>query len=143
MSFESCKFLVVGAGFWGAVMAERLASVLDEPVLVIDKRPHIGGNSHSAPDPETGIECHSYGTHIFHTRLPRVWEYIRRFSEFTGYRHRVLTTYRDRVYPMPISLATIKGDPRFQDMALIKYSRLSVQPVTDEEWALLCAMGGV
>lgn len=98
--------LVVGAGLWGAVMAERLAAH-GLQVLVVDKRDHIGGNSFSTPDPQTGIEHHRYGAHIFHTSSQTVWEYVNRFTTFTPYRHKVLTRYRGRVYPMPISLATI------------------------------------
>ena len=101
------KYLVVGAGLWGGVLAERIASVLGERVLVIDRRAHTGGNCHSFIDPDTGIECHAYGTHIFHTAIPRVWEYVNRFTQFTPYRHKVLTEHRGRVYPMPVGLAAI------------------------------------
>lgn len=98
--------LVVGAGFWGAVMAERLAC-LGRSVLVVDKRPHIGGNAFSRLDPLTGIEQHLYGAHIFHTANAEVWDYVNRFAAFTPYRHKVLARHKGRVYPMPISLATI------------------------------------
>jgi UDP-galactopyranose mutase len=101
------KYLVVGAGLWGGVLAERIASVLERPVLVIEKRAHTGGNCHSALEPDTGIECHAYGTHVFHTSIPRVWEYVNRFTQFTSYRHKVLTEHRGRVYPMPIGLAAV------------------------------------
>src|SRR5262249_42024069 len=70
-------------------------------------RAHIGGNAYSAPEPETGIEVHQYGAHLFHTSNERVWAYANRFTEFTGYQHRVWSTYRGRVYPLPINLATI------------------------------------
>lgn len=101
------KFFVVGAGIWGSVMAERLASVLKAEVVVLEKRGHIGGNCHSWLDPETGIECHGYGSHIFHTSLPEVWEYMGHFMELTPYRHKVLTTYKGKVYLLPINLFTI------------------------------------
>jgi UDP-galactopyranose mutase len=101
------KYLVVGAGLWGGVLAERIASALGERVLVIDRRTHIGGNCHSFVDPDTGIECHAYGTHVFHTAIPRVWEYVSRFTRFTPYRHKVLTEHRGRVYPLPVGLAAI------------------------------------
>lgn len=101
--------IVVGAGFWGSVMAERIASVFGERVLVIDRRNHTGGNSHSSVDEETGIECHAYGTHIFHTRKERVWTYLSRFTRFNYYRHKVLTEHGGRIYPMPIGLATINA----------------------------------
>lgn len=103
----SYDYLVVGAGFFGSVIAERIANELRRKVLVIDKRPHIGGNCHSLHDEATGIEYHQYGTHIFHTSSPRVWKYITGFTEFNGYHHQVLTTYRNRVYQMPINLETI------------------------------------
>ena len=107
MDFANLKYLVVGAGFFGEVIAERIAADMGEPVVVIDNKNHPGGNSWSAPDPETGIECHCYGSHIFHTATPEVWEYINRFTSFNSYRHRVLTLYDGSVYQMPINLATI------------------------------------
>ena len=76
-------------------------------MLVIDRRDHIGGNAYSEPEPETGIEIHRYGAHLFHTSNERVWEYANRFTAFTDYQHRVFSIYKHRVYPMPINLATI------------------------------------
>ncbi|MDL2210121.1 NAD(P)-binding protein [Desulfovibrio sp. OttesenSCG-928-O18] len=102
-------YVVIGAGFWGSVIAERIASVFGERVLVVDKRGHTGGNSHSSVDAETGIECHTYGTHIFHTRKERVWDYLGRFTRFNYYRHKVLTEHNGRIFPMPIGLATINA----------------------------------
>ncbi|WP_421695217.1 UDP-galactopyranose mutase [Aestuariivirga sp.] len=99
--------LIVGAGFYGATLAERLASEAGKRVLLIDQRTHIGGNAHTRIDQETGIEVHSYGAHLFHTSNPRVWDYIRRFSDFTSYQHRVFTSHAGKVYPMPINLGTI------------------------------------
>ena len=100
-------FVVVGAGIFGCVVAERIASVLDEKVLVLEKRPYVGGNSRAFFDPETGIEIHEYGSHIFHTKDRAVWDYIRRFTDFTPYRHKVLLAVRGRVFTMPINLKTI------------------------------------
>ena len=105
--FSKVKYLIAGAGFAGAVIAERIASALKERVIVIDRRKHIGGTSYSEMDSETGIECHFFGSHIFHTDLPEVWNYIRRFTDFNSYRHRVMTTWRNRVFPMPVNLKTI------------------------------------
>lgn len=99
--------VVVGSGFFGLTVAERCARELGLRVLVLDRRSHIGGNAYSAPDPETGIEVHRYGSHLFHTSNTRVWEYVNRFAEFTGYQHRVFTTYQGRVFQMPINLGTI------------------------------------
>ena len=109
MNLEGLKYLIVGSGFFGAVIAERIANDLNERVLVIDKRSHIGGNCYSEKDDSTGIEYHKYGTHIFHTSNPTVWQYIRRFTEFNSYYHQVLTTYKDKVYQMPINLETINS----------------------------------
>jgi UDP-galactopyranose mutase len=109
MSFAGLRHLVVGSGLWGAVLAERIASVLNERVVVVEKRGHVGGNCYSQFDATTGIECHAYGTHVFHTRDADTWSYIRRFTDFTPYRHKVLTQHRQRVYPMPIGLATLNA----------------------------------
>jgi UDP-galactopyranose mutase len=99
--------VVVGSGFFGLTIAERCASELDLKVLVLDRRPHIGGNAYSEPDPETGIEVHVYGAHLFHTSNKKVWDYVNRFTEFTDYQHRVYTSHNGQVYPMPINLGTI------------------------------------
>jgi UDP-galactopyranose mutase len=99
--------VVVGAGFFGLTVAERVASQLDRRVLVLDRRHHIGGNAYSEAEPETGIEVHRYGAHLFHTSNKRVWDYVNQFTDFTGYQHRVFTSYQGRVYPMPVNLGTI------------------------------------
>lgn len=109
MDFRGLKYLVVGSGFFGSVIAERIARDKNEKVLVIDKRPHIGGNSHSEIDNETGIECHTYGSHIFHASNEKVWRYINRFCTFNSYRHKVLTRYKSKIYQMPINLHTINA----------------------------------
>jgi len=99
--------VVVGAGFFGLTIAERCAAELGLRVAVIDRRPHVGGNAYSAPDPVTGIEVHRYGAHLFHTSNKRVWGYANLFTEFTDYRHRVFTVHRGEVFPLPINLGTI------------------------------------
>lgn len=109
MQLKDSKFLVVGAGFFGAVIAEQIANKLNQKVTVIDKRNHIGGNCYSEIDSETNIEYHKYGTHIFHTSNPTVWKYINKFTTFNSYYHQVLTTYKDKVYQMPINLETINS----------------------------------
>lgn len=109
MDLTGLKYLVVGSGFFGSVMAERIANQLNEKVLVIEKRNHIGGNCYSLDDPETGIHYHLYGTHIFHTSNERVWNYINRFTEFNGYFHQVLTIHKGKVYQMPVNLETINS----------------------------------
>lgn len=99
--------VVVGSGFFGLTVAERCAAELGLRVLVLDRRDHIGGNAYSEAEPETGIEVHRYGAHLFHTSNERVWEYVNRFTAFTGYQHRVYSTFKSRVYSMPINLGTI------------------------------------
>jgi UDP-galactopyranose mutase len=99
--------VVVGSGFFGLTVAERMANEHGARVLVIDRRSHIGGNAYSEDEPTTGIEVHRYGAHLFHTSNERVWEYATRFTAFTGDVHRVYTTYRGEVFPMPINLGTI------------------------------------
>jgi UDP-galactopyranose mutase len=99
--------VVVGAGLFGLTVAERCASQLNLRVLVVERRDHLGGNAYSEPDPQTGIEVHRYGSHLFHTSNERVWSYVNQFTRFTRYRHRVFATHRGRVYPMPINLGTI------------------------------------
>ena len=98
--------IVVGAGFFGLTLAERLAAS-GRRVQVIDRRGHIGGNAYSETDEATGIEVHCYGAHLFHTSNERVWDYVNRFTSFTSYQHRVYTTYQGEVYPLPINLGTI------------------------------------
>lgn len=101
-------YIIVGCGFYGAVTAERLHKK-GRSVLVIEKREHIGGNCFSCEYPGTNIEVHKYGTHIFHTDSTEVWDYINSFGEFNRYRHRVLTTHKDKVYSMPMNLGTINA----------------------------------
>ena len=101
------KYIIVGSGFFGAVIAERIAEDLNEKVAIIEKRDHFGGNSYSYLDKETGIECHKYGTHIFHAKNKKVWDYICQFTAFNNYHHIVRTVYKDKIYPMPINLDTI------------------------------------
>lgn len=99
-------YLVVGAGFFGAVFAQQMREA-GRSVMVIERRQHIGGNCYSYDYEDTGITVHAYGTHIFHTADKRLWDYVNRFTEFNRYQHRVLTTHAGRVFAMPINLGTI------------------------------------
>lgn len=99
--------IVVGSGFFGLTVAQQCAERWGLRVAVVERRSHIGGNAYSEVDPETGIEIHRYGAHLFHTSNERVWTYVNRFTDFTGYVHRVWTTVDGVVYPMPVNLATI------------------------------------
>ncbi|WP_392532562.1 UDP-galactopyranose mutase [Nostoc sp. C117] len=99
-------YLVVGAGFSGSVIAERLASESGKKVLVVDKRNHIGGNAYDRYD-EHGILVHKYGPHIFHTNSRDVFEYLSRFTKWRSYEHRVLASVDGQLVPIPINLDTI------------------------------------
>ena len=99
--------VVVGSGFFGLTIAERSATELGLKVAVLDRRHHIGGNAYSEKESQTGIEVHRYGAHLFHTSNERVWDYVSRFTEFTNYVHKVYTSHKGEVYPMPINLGTI------------------------------------
>jgi UDP-galactopyranose mutase len=106
---EFPRYIIVGSGFFGSVLAERISNIMNENVLVIEKRNHVGGNCYSEIEKDSGIEFHKYGTHIFHTDNRKVWDYITEMTEFNGYYHQVLTTYRGKVYQMPINLETINS----------------------------------
>jgi UDP-galactopyranose mutase len=99
--------VVVGSGLFGLTIAERCANELGLKVLVLERRHHIGGNAYSEPEPETGIEVHVYGAHLFHTSNKRVWDYVNRFTSFTSYQHRVFAKYQGQVYSFPMNLGLI------------------------------------
>lgn len=101
-----CDAIVAGAGVWGCTVARRLAEK-GRRVLVLEKRPVVGGNVRCDIDAETGIEIHKYGSHIFHTHIPSVWEFVNRFVDFNGYQHKVLACYRGKTYFLPIGLTLI------------------------------------
>ena len=117
-------YLIVGAGFAGSVLAERLASQLDASVLLVDRRPHIGGNAYDCYNNE-GILVHRYGPHIFPTNAKKVFDYLSRFTEWRPYEHRVqssvdgqlvLTDERGRRVIVPANLIAYveiaQGDQR-------------------------------
>lgn len=99
--------VVVGSGLFGLTIAERAAADAGARVTIVEKRPHIGGNAYTHTDPDTGIEVHTYGAHLFHTSNKKVWDYVNRFTTFTNYVHHVYTTVNGVVYPMPVNLGTI------------------------------------
>ncbi len=99
-------YLIVGAGFAGSVLAERLASQHGARVLLIDRRPHIGGNAYDEPN-EAGILYHKYGPHIFHTNSDAVVDYLSQFTEWRPYEHRVLAYVRQQLVPIPINRTTL------------------------------------
>jgi UDP-galactopyranose mutase len=99
-------WLIVGAGFAGSVLAERLATQRDERVLLIDRRPHIGGNAYDRYD-DAGVLMHQYGPHIFHTNSEAVFEYLSQFTRWRPYEHRVLAEVDGMLVPIPINLDTV------------------------------------
>ena len=99
-------YLIVGAGFAGSVLAERLARGSNKKVLLCDRRPHIGGNAYDHYN-EHGILVHKYGPHIFHTNSREVFEYLSRFTEWRPYQHRVRASVDGQIVPIPINLDTI------------------------------------
>lgn len=99
--------IVVGAGLFGLTVAERVANEYGKRVLIVERRDHIGGNCYSERDPETGIEVHKYGAHLFHTSNKRVWDYVNRFTSFTGYQHRVFAMHDGQAYQFPMGLGLI------------------------------------
>ena len=99
--------IVVGSGLFGLTVAERAASQLGKNVLIVERRPHLGGNAYSEAEPETGIEVHKYGAHLFHTSNKRVWDYVNQFTDFTGYQHRVFAMHNGTAYQFPMGLGLI------------------------------------
>ena len=99
-------YLIVGAGFAGSVLAERLASQHGARILLIDRRRHVGGNAYDEPN-EAGILYHKYGPHIFHTNSEQVVDYLSQFTEWRPYEHRVLAYVREKLVPIPINRTTL------------------------------------
>jgi len=99
-------YLVVGAGFAGSVIAERLASQHDARVLVVDRRPHVGGNAYDHLD-DAGVLIHQYGPHIFHTNSDEIVDYLSKFTEWRPYEHKVLAEVRGQLVPIPINRTTL------------------------------------
>ncbi len=99
-------WLIVGAGFAGSVIAQQIATERDEQVLLIDRRPHIGGNAYDRYD-GAGILFHQYGPHIFHTNSKMIFDYLSQFTAWRPYEHRVLARVDDMLLPIPINLDTV------------------------------------
>src|ERR1700709_558723 len=99
-------YMIVGAGFAGSVLAERLASQLGAKGRIVDRRNHIGGNAYDFYN-DAGVLVHKYGPHIFHTNSEKVFEYLSRFTAWRPYEHRVLTSVDGQLVPMPINADTL------------------------------------
>lgn len=98
--------VIIGAGFAGAVLAERLASQQNKKVLLVDKRQHVGGNCYDCKD-DNGIIIHKYGPHLFHSNLRHVWDYLSQFTEWDIYQHKVLACIDGKPVPIPFNLNTL------------------------------------
>ncbi len=126
-------YLIVGAGFAGSVLAERLAAGLGKRVLVIDRRPHIAGNAYDHHD-EAGVLVHRYGPHIFHTNSQRIVDYLSRFTQWRPYEHRVLAVVDEQEVPIPINRTTLNalyGLDLQSDEEAERYLASRAEPVDD------------
>lgn len=103
----SHHFLIIGSGFSGCVLANQLAKLPGCRIDIWEERSHPGGNSHTERDEHTGVMVHQYGPHIFNTDKKEIWDFVNSFSEFRPYVHRVKAKSGNRIYPLPINLATI------------------------------------
>jgi len=137
--------LVVGAGFAGAVMAERIATELGLSVLVVDRRTHIAGNAYDERDAH-GIRVHRYGPHLFHTNAPAVADYLSRFTEWSPYEHRVLADVDGDLLPIPINLDTVnrRYGLALDELGLARWLSAQAEPlpfVRTAEDAVVARMG--
>ena len=126
-------YLVVGAGFAGSVISERLASRHGARVLLIDRRDHVGGNAYDEKD-EAGILYHKYGPHIFHTNSDAVVDYLSQFTQWRPYEHRVRARVRDQLVPIPINRTTLNAlfDARLEtDEQAAQFLAARAEPVED------------
>lgn len=139
-------FLIVGAGFAGAVMAERLAADAGQRVLIIDKRPHIAGNAYDERN-VVGHLIHRYGPHIFHTNSDEVFDYLSRFTNWRPYEHRVLAQVRGKLVPIPINRTTINAlyglslTTQEEAAAFLERSREPVDNIRTSEDVVVSAVG--
>jgi UDP-galactopyranose mutase len=100
-------YLIVGSGLSGAVLAERITTILKEKVIIIEKRDHIGGNCFDYIDESTGIRVSKYGAHLFHTNSDNVWNYINKFSEWVRWDHKVISMVENTFVPIPVNITTV------------------------------------
>jgi UDP-galactopyranose mutase len=138
-------WLIVGAGYAGSVLAERIASQRGESVLVIDRRSHIGGNAYDEPD-EHGILVHRYGPHIFHTNAARIFTYLSQFTLWRPYEHRVRAVVDGKLVPVPINIDTINmifGLELTEDTVLgwLAEQQVQIDEIRTSEDVVLSAVG--
>jgi UDP-galactopyranose mutase len=104
---RDADIVVVGAGFFGLTIAERIAAETNKKVTILECRDHIGGNAHSYIDEASQVEVHSYGSHLFHTNNLKVWDYVNKFTKFNDYEHRVYAIAKGEIYSLPLNLQTL------------------------------------
>src|SRR4051812_32868830 len=126
---EMFDYLIVGAGYAGSVLAERLARGSGKQVLVVDRRPHIAGNAYDHYD-DAGILVHKYGPHVFHTNSRDVFDYLSRFTEWRFYQHRVVALVDGQLLPIPINLDTVNRlyGTSFTSLDLEEFFAASAEP---------------
>lgn len=139
------KYLVVGAGLAGLTVAECISNELNEKVLIIEKRNHIGGNCYDCYN-DDGILIHKYGPHIFHTNYKEVWDYLSKFTKWNYYQHRVLTYIDGNYIPMPITVETINklynlNLSNDQVKQFLKDRSLNVEDIKNSEDVVLSKAG--
>ena len=103
------RYLIIGSGFSGCVLANCLLKNIDCQIDIWDEREHLGGNCHTSRDTETGIMVHRYGPHIFNTDKKEIWDFVNSFGEFRPYVHRVKALSNDKIYSLPVNLLTINS----------------------------------
>lgn len=137
------KYLIIGSGFSGAVVAEQLSKNPDNKILILEERNHIGGNCYTERDKETNIMVHKYGPHIFNTDNEGIWNYIQNFCEMIPFVNRVKSIYKSEVYSLPINLHTINQffkknlNPREAKLFIENIAQKNiVEPQNFEEQAL-------
>jgi len=104
---EDAELVVVGTGLYGLTIAECAARQMQAKVVMLEVRRHLGGNAHSYTEESTGVEVHAYGSHLFHTSNPAVWEYANKFTGFNDYRHSVYSLHDDSIFSLPFNLMTM------------------------------------
>ncbi|AWB67785.1 UDP-galactopyranose mutase [Saccharobesus litoralis] len=136
MKFKEYDVIVVGAGFSGAVMAERFASQQNKKVLVLDKREHVAGNCYDKVD-TNGVVVHQYGPHLFHTRHEDVWQYLSQFTDWHPYEHKVLAKIDGQLAPVPFNLNSLHAfypknkAEQLERLLISKYGENSKIPILD------------
>jgi UDP-galactopyranose mutase len=137
------KYLIIGAGFSGAVLANQLSQNIDCAIEIWDERDHVGGNCHTQRDAETGVMIHQYGPHIFNTDKKEIWDFVNSFTEFKPFINRVKANYKDKIYSLPINLHTINqffdksfGPDEAKDFITSQADKTIDEPKSFEEQAL-------